>query len=443
VLNDVPQDCSDCWFTTGLGPTGTEATNAFTFVVTADVQDANRSNADAQVYYRVAQQNPAFLIQIGDMDHRDPTSLTDMRTMRNSSTIAGDRFNTYIARTIPTFHIWDNHDFGSGDKYFFQNTSGCTCPNCTPNFGRRCDAWRAYKEYWPTMPLPYTPKCTGTIADSAGFFYKFTYGKAHFIVLDCRSQKDPFASPATMLGPTQKAWFKSELIKSRDAGASWIFVVTTVSFDSLAKWTTPYTDCPSDRGRGSWGAFVAERNEIAKYLKDNSICRVIWLSGDLHSGGSADDGAHTGYQSSSGNFKGAREFGCPHTNLVNNPTSCTMDPDQGESGWARQNVQQTPCVLDASNNQSGRWTWKSDADSVYASGYRSADDLAGRKPVADAYYNGGPGFLRIDVNTDHKQVRVRSLNESGTVLQYRINGTTYKDLDFTISDTDDCYPEVL
>jgi alkaline phosphatase D len=252
----------------------------FSFAVTADLINASTNSAvGAPAYASLAADNPLFMLQIGDFDHRNPGSLTAMRAMHRSvlgpTTASGADFERYIAANMPVAHVWDDHDYGinNGDK----------------TFAGRSSALKAFREYYPTPNAP----------NLAGIWHSFSAGQIDVMMLDVRSQRDPVT---TSEGPGksmldgdniangQKAWLKAALLNST---ATWKFVVSGVPFNPTTK--------PAD----AWGAYATERNELLNFIRSNDIEGVIIVSGDLHSGGGIDNGTNAGVP----------EITVPHTNL--------------------------------------------------------------------------------------------------------------------------------
>jgi alkaline phosphatase D len=259
------------------------AASTFSFAVASDlINVANNPTIGAPVYQRMAADHPLFMMQIGDFDHRNPGSLAAMRTMHRqvlgTSTASGADFDRYIARNMPVFHIWDDHDYGmnNGDKTFPGRTA----------------ALQAFREYYPRPNVP----------NPAGVWQSFSAGQADLLMLDVRSQRDPASIPD---GPSksmldgdniangQKAWLKAALLNST---ATWKFIVSGVTFNPTTK--------PDD----AWGAYGSERTELLNFIRNNHITGVVFISGDLHSGGGIDNGVNAGVP----------EITVPHTNLDTN-----------------------------------------------------------------------------------------------------------------------------
>jgi alkaline phosphatase D len=242
----------------------------FRFVVLSDLVDVQRfPTIPTLSYARIMEDNPAFVLQIGDFDHRSPRSLPEMRQMhrevRGPYNASGLDFSLYIAPRFPLFHVWDDYDYGlnNGDK----------------TFPGRGIALQAFKEYYPTPDLA---------NPTAGIWHKFTYGQAEFFMLDLRSQRDAASDPddfrKSMLDGNnivngQKEWLKANLLAST---ARWKFVISSVPFNSTLKL------------RDSWASFTTERAELLNFIRQNGVQGVIVLSGDLHSGGGIDNGIYTG-----------------------------------------------------------------------------------------------------------------------------------------------------
>ncbi len=71
-----------------------------------------------------------------------------------------------------------------------------------------------------------------------------------------------------MLGPVQKAAFKSALLSST---AKFKFVINEVPIQQF--YALPY-----DR----WEGYGAERNELLSFIRDNGISNVVFLTTDMH-----------------------------------------------------------------------------------------------------------------------------------------------------------------
>jgi alkaline phosphatase D len=153
-----------------------------------------------------------------------------------------------IARRLPQYAIWDNHDYG---------------PEPTDRTARNKDqALQLFKNLWPN-PSHGEP-------DNPGVYHKFTRGGVDFFMLDDRYHRSPDNSPddgtKTMLGEKQLAWFKRELLASKAP-------VKVLAIG--CEWQTHGL-------KNSWSTFKREREDVLKFLQDNHITGVLMVSGDRH-----------------------------------------------------------------------------------------------------------------------------------------------------------------
>ena len=155
-----------------------------------------------------------------------------------------------ILSSIPTYGIWDDHDFG-------------------PNNSDRTFKWRElsldlFKKYWPNP-------AAGT-ATTEGAFFSFKIADVEFFMLDDRYHRDPNDAPdrTTMLGEGQLAWFKEQLKAS------------TATFKVIVNGHTTTID-RGDRAE-YWANFGNEREEFLKWMFAEKINGVFFISGDWHVG---------------------------------------------------------------------------------------------------------------------------------------------------------------
>jgi 3-phytase/alkaline phosphatase D len=183
------------------------------------------------------------------------------------------------------------HGVDPSDPTYDVNTTG-TFMNKTLGFQTLV---RAYDNYQPirekTISAPDDPRIDGT----QQLYFAQQWG-AHsiFFNLDDRSYRDielktPAGGPdtgpradnpgRTMLGRTQLGWFKQSLLDAQATGVTWKFVaisspIDQVPFDYLV---------PAGAVAKDWNAgYRAERNELLKFIADNHIDHVVFLTTDDH-----------------------------------------------------------------------------------------------------------------------------------------------------------------
>jgi phosphodiesterase/alkaline phosphatase D-like protein len=214
--------------------------------------------------------NLEFFFHLGDLHYRNIV-VDDIDQYRTgySGFFTTSRPKQW-AKSMPIYYMYDDHDYGPND-------ADGTSP------GRQA-AIASFIEACPHPPLRGSP--TGV----SGLYYTFEVGRCYFIVTDLRSMRSPDANTddasKTMMGSTQKQWFKDEMMfaKSRYPVIFWV---------STINWNDTSTD--------SWFVFNTEKTELANFFRDSGISGVIMLQGDNHCI-AADDGKNCAVGTFSGFF---------------------------------------------------------------------------------------------------------------------------------------------
>ena len=132
----------------------------------------------------------------------------------------------------------------------------------------------------PTVVAPGDTRSNGTGQN----YFSRSWGKnATYIQLDDRSYRDVRLDVVggtrannpdrTILGATQLQWLKDALSASKASGSIW--TVISVS--------TPIDQTGGNQDSKSWfGGYQAERNVVLKYIADNHIDHVVFLTTDDH-----------------------------------------------------------------------------------------------------------------------------------------------------------------
>lgn len=200
-------------------------------------------NSNHQAYTLMKNKNPLMYVSTGDFHYANPNS-TNINTHRlpyEQNMLSQAPSKSFLLKT-PFAFVWDDHD------YCGNNSSGASTG--------RANARQAYQEYVPHY----------TLAAGSGnvpIYQSFTIGRIHYILSDLRSER----ATGTMMGSTQKAWFKNECLYARNNNLM-IAWVSGVSFGGNQ----------SD----NWGGFTAERTELSNFFRDNNIANLFILSGDAH-----------------------------------------------------------------------------------------------------------------------------------------------------------------
>jgi uncharacterized protein YjiK/phosphodiesterase/alkaline phosphatase D-like protein len=90
----------------------------------------------------------------------------------------------------------------------------------------------------------------------------------------------------TYLGVTQLSWLKQTLVDAQNNGATWKFVSLSDPIDQLGPiggaLVGTLTSVNADGGKSYIGGYRAERNQLLKFIADNHITNVVFLSTDDH-----------------------------------------------------------------------------------------------------------------------------------------------------------------
>jgi phosphodiesterase/alkaline phosphatase D-like protein len=195
-----------------------------------------------------------------------------------------------VYRSMPTVYTWDDHDFGPNDSWR-ENPVGTA-------------ARLAYDIVAPHFPLAEPGPNPNSIHHS------FTVGRVRIIMLDTRSQRDSSPEPyspstpygfhpgdpldpwnpnKTMLGKSQKAWFKNEL--STSARTHGLVIVV-----SSMPWLGDMVE-PGKLG-DMWATYAFERRELADYIQSvpGLSDKIVMINGDAHMI-AMDDGTANTYAS--------------------------------------------------------------------------------------------------------------------------------------------------
>ncbi len=149
---------------------------------------------------------------------------------------------------------------------------------------------QAYSDYQPiresTISAPTEPRTNGTQL----LYLSQQWGaNSIFINLDDRSYRDIRLKTAenaddtgtrannphrTMLGKTQLAWFKRTLLLAQANKITWKIIAISSPIDEIGNG--------QDGGKSWMGGYKAERNELLKFIADQKIKNVVFLTTDDH-----------------------------------------------------------------------------------------------------------------------------------------------------------------
>jgi alkaline phosphatase D len=350
--------------------------NQVSFAVLSDF--SNKLKGSAALRSALASR-PDFVAVVGDLDHRNPASdskqglyppeeaprvLADMRSMhrdtRDFATAIGNDFASgLIGRPgsgqlqIPLYYGWDDHDFCT-------NNAGTDCPFAA-------QAVQAYREYY-LWSADNGIDGTTSGCPQASSFQRVDYGRVlSLFILDARSAHAKGSD--SMLGGCQYAWLTQGLLASK---ATWKVVVTPVPFNPATK--------PWD----GWGSVPAERANLLSFIRQKDIRNLLFLSGDVHSGGAVDEGEHSGVP----------EISVPHANMPDDWINTYCETFDHKAGARSQpGLWSIGTLVEPDFDTTGSPTCAGDA---LAAGVNLV------YPVPGVYASSGkghPGYVRVDATT--------------------------------------------
>ncbi|MEI8047442.1 MAG: alkaline phosphatase D family protein [Bacteroidota bacterium] len=207
--------------------------------------------SDYKIFPHMAEQKADLMLWLGDnlyLREPDWNSWAGI-VKRYNHTRSLPELQEFFAST-QNYAIWDDHDFGPN--------------NSNKSFCNKNQTWDAFRLFWGNPSY-------GT-GDIKGAITSFQWGDADFFLLDNRWYRDAdeiSKEDKTMIGAKQLDWFLENLAFSK---ATFKIVAIGGQFLSDAAIEELY----------SANGFNAERERIIRFIQDNNIKNVIFLTGDVH-----------------------------------------------------------------------------------------------------------------------------------------------------------------
>jgi alkaline phosphatase D len=215
------------------------------------------------VFNAILAANPLMFLHMGDLHYQNISTNAPASFHQAFDDVFASAPQHRLYRNVPTAYVWDDHDFGGN--------------NCDGTSASKPAAAAVYRSRAPHYPL----------AHATAIYQTWDIGRVRFIVTDQRSEATPDSatdnSSKSMLGATQKAWFKDLIAASPGMLIVWI----------CPRWfaLANHTD--------SWNNFSTERREIVDHIKANAHGRVVVLEADQHTL-AIDDGSHVDHATGGG-----------------------------------------------------------------------------------------------------------------------------------------------
>ncbi len=187
-----------------------------------------------------------LLLMLGDNHYGNTTEIEKLRVYYTAHRLSAG-WRDLSARS-PVYAIWDDHDYGPN------NSDGTEAG--------KADSLKTFQEFWAN------PACGE--AGNPGCYFTFTRGDVQFFMLDGRYHRSPNkaedAPGKTMLGTKQLEWLKRELQASK----------------AKIKLLANGSEWESYGSEDSWTHFKQERDPFLRWIDEQKIEGVIFLSGDRH-----------------------------------------------------------------------------------------------------------------------------------------------------------------
>lgn len=200
------------------------------------------------IFQRMKKKAADFMLWGGDNIYYFGKDYESGENMFNRNLLQRKRYkklNALLA-TMPQYAIWDDHDFGPN--------------NADSSFALKETALQVFQHFWPnTYPDQKTFK---------GNYFSYRYYDCEFFMTDGRFHRSkPGDSTSSMLGATQMTWLKKNLITS---DAAFKFIVVGSQVIDEADFGEYYEQFPK------------ERDELLRFITENNIPGVVFLTGDKH-----------------------------------------------------------------------------------------------------------------------------------------------------------------
>jgi len=229
---------------TGRFKTAPAGPQPFTFAFSGDMHEDYKP---FRLFDVIGAQDPDFFLMLGDTVYADQPrkqfSPSVSHYRRKHATIRQDEPLQRFLAQHATYAIWDDHEIEDGAH------------GGHPNIG---EALQVFKEYWPVEPVT-----------SDALYRRFAWAGIDFFMLDTRRFRSPQTAAdgpdKTMLGAAQKQWLFESL---KASAAPFRFIITSGPFHG--------------GGPDSWGGYRTERDEIVRFIREQKLRGIVFLTADYH-----------------------------------------------------------------------------------------------------------------------------------------------------------------
>src|SRR5215468_6797091 len=268
-------------FGTGTQPQSQHLT-FFTFL--GDTMYETASTGSPAVTNLTSTSNAATIAQgLADYQRKYRENVQGVNTSTGSpNQTSGQQSLQNLLAAAGSYTVLDNHELGNASLQSggaplaagARVTPGQGSDvNTTGVFDNQTNAFKtaqkAFFDYHPTRAgLDANLNSTGPVVVAPGDPRLGTPGGVDDVTSDRRLNPN-----RAMLGATQLAWAKQTLLDAQNAGTPWKFVVISTPIDQTG---------PAQDGKSWFGGYMAERNDLLKFIADHKIQNVVFLTTDDH-----------------------------------------------------------------------------------------------------------------------------------------------------------------
>ena len=235
------------------------------------VSNSKVFDAIAQYKYKAdgRDSNLDLFIHMGDLHYRNDLPIIGLKEAYlddyryNYDLVMNQTRQRNLYQNIPLAYIWDDHDYGTNDS--------------NGSYNLKYVASEVYRERVPYYPLV---EELNVIKGQGAVYQSFIIGRVRFIMTDSRFHQNPLAtldSPdGSILGSEQREWLFKQLTAGKQQQEN--------NQEGLTIWVNsiPWIAPATDSSTSSWNQFYRERIQIANFIKQNNIDKLLMISGDAH-----------------------------------------------------------------------------------------------------------------------------------------------------------------
>lgn len=212
--------------------------------------------------------NLDLFIHMGDLHYRNDLPILGLKEKylddyrHNYDLVMAQPRQRQLYQNIPLAYIWDDHDYGTNDS--------------DGSYNLKYIASEAYREQVPCYPLVEGIDVT---QGRGAIYQSFIIGRVRFVMTDSRFHQDPSTiadrPEKTLLGKDQKQWLFEQLHLGKQQQQN--------NREGLTIWVNsiPWI-ARRDSSTSSWNKFPQERTQIANFIKEHEIDKLLMISGDAH-----------------------------------------------------------------------------------------------------------------------------------------------------------------